>query len=164
MSVQSEITRLKNAKAAIKAAIEGKGVTVPDTTLLDGMAAMIESIEAGGGAEVSTGTFMLDTDIEIYGTDGYAILHGLSNSPEIFILLRLLERSDAGKLRYYVYYKYMTSGHAIYGGTQSNGYSGISYITPTITAETVTIISDNSRINTLSYATEYVWVAVRGVP
>ena len=48
MSVQSEITRLKNAKAAIKAAIEGKGITVPDTTLLDGMAALIESIEAGG--------------------------------------------------------------------------------------------------------------------
>ena len=50
MSVQSEITRLENAKAAIKSAIEGKGVTVPDTTLLDGMAALIESIEAGGGA------------------------------------------------------------------------------------------------------------------
>lgn len=49
MSVQSEITRLENAKASIKAAIEGKGVTVPDATLLDGMAQLIESIEAGGG-------------------------------------------------------------------------------------------------------------------
>lgn len=49
MSVQSEINRLQNAKAAIKAAIEGKGVTVPDATLLDGMASLIESIEAGGG-------------------------------------------------------------------------------------------------------------------
>lgn len=50
MSIQTELTRLTNAKAAIKAAIEGKGVTVPDGTLLDGMAALIESIEAGGGA------------------------------------------------------------------------------------------------------------------
>ena len=49
MSIQTELTRLTNAKAAIKTAIEGKGVTVPDTTLLDGMAALIESIEAGGG-------------------------------------------------------------------------------------------------------------------
>ena len=64
MSVQSEITRLENAKAAIKAAIEGKGVTVPDGTLLDGMAALIESIEAGGGSSwtdsysvFATGTF-----------------------------------------------------------------------------------------------------------
>ena len=50
MSIQTELTRIKNAKAAIKAAIEGKGVTVPDGTLLDGMAALIEAIEAGGGS------------------------------------------------------------------------------------------------------------------
>ena len=50
MSIQTELTRIKNAKAAIKAAIEGKGITVPDGTLLDSMAALIESIEAGGGA------------------------------------------------------------------------------------------------------------------
>ena len=49
MSIQTEITRLEAAKAAIKTAIEGKGVTVPDGTLLDGMAALIGSIEAGGG-------------------------------------------------------------------------------------------------------------------
>lgn len=35
--------------ASIVAAIEGKGVTVPAGTLLDGMASLIESIEAGGG-------------------------------------------------------------------------------------------------------------------
>ena len=50
MSIQTELTRITNAKAAIKTAIEGKGVTVPAGTLLDGMAALIESIQAGGGA------------------------------------------------------------------------------------------------------------------
>ena len=50
MSIQTELTRITNAKAAIKTAIEGKGVTVPDGTLLDGMAALIESIQAGGGS------------------------------------------------------------------------------------------------------------------
>ena len=49
MSIQTELTRIINAKAAIKTAIESKGVTVPDATLLDGMAALIESIEVGGG-------------------------------------------------------------------------------------------------------------------
>ena len=49
MSIQTELTRLTNAKAAIQTAIEGKGVTVPSGTLLDGMAALIDSIEAGGG-------------------------------------------------------------------------------------------------------------------
>lgn len=50
MSIQTELTRITNAKAAIKATIEGKGVTVPDGTLLDGMAALIESIQAGSGS------------------------------------------------------------------------------------------------------------------
>ena len=64
MSIQTELTRITNAKAAIKAAIEGKGVTVPDGTLLDGMAALIDGIEAGGGSSwtdsysvFATGTF-----------------------------------------------------------------------------------------------------------
>ena len=50
MSIQTDLTRIKNAKATIKAYIEGKGLTVPDATLLDGMASMLESIEAGGGS------------------------------------------------------------------------------------------------------------------
>lgn len=44
MSVQSEITRLADAKSAIATAIAGKGVTVPDGTKLDGMAALIDDI------------------------------------------------------------------------------------------------------------------------
>lgn len=78
VSIQTDLTRIKNAKAAIKAAIEGKGVTVPDATLLDGMAALIESIEAGGGAKITTGTLVpLDQTIEI--------VHGLGVIPDYFI-------------------------------------------------------------------------------
>ena len=57
MSVQTELTRITNAKAAIKTAIEGKGITVPAGTLLDGMAALIESIEAGEQVEKRTKSF-----------------------------------------------------------------------------------------------------------
>ena len=49
MSVQTQIDRLASAKAAIKTAIEGKGVTVADSANLDAFAALIDSIEAGGG-------------------------------------------------------------------------------------------------------------------
>ena len=49
MSVQSEITRLEAAKAAISQAITEKGVTVPNGTMLDAMAPLISAIEAGGG-------------------------------------------------------------------------------------------------------------------
>lgn len=69
MSVQTEISRLESAKEAIATAIAGKGVTVPDGTMLDGMAALIESIEAGGGGssgatlQVATGTFTPTSEV-----------------------------------------------------------------------------------------------------
>lgn len=47
MSVQSELTRITNAKSSIKMAIENKGVAVPSVTKLDGMAALINNITAG---------------------------------------------------------------------------------------------------------------------
>lgn len=77
MSVQSEITRLQNAKAAIKAAIEGKGVTVPDGTLLDGMAALIESIEAGGGGSIVAGTYTPAST----QTNRVTVTHNLGKEP-----------------------------------------------------------------------------------
>lgn len=48
MSVNSEIERLQNAKSALKTAIEGKGVSVPSNTKLDGYADLVDSIETGG--------------------------------------------------------------------------------------------------------------------
>lgn len=83
MSIQTELTRITNAKSAIKAAIEGKGVTVPTGTLLDGMAALIKSIEAGGGAGIATGSFT-NISQENYSTE---ITHGLGKIPKIVIIL-----------------------------------------------------------------------------
>lgn len=54
MSIKTEITRLQNAKASIKTAIEGKGVTVPDGIKLDGMAALVDSISSGGSSPSET--------------------------------------------------------------------------------------------------------------
>ena len=64
MSIQTELTRITNAKAAVKAAIEGKGVTVPDGTLLDGMAPLIESIETGSiSNNIVAGSFTLSESL-----------------------------------------------------------------------------------------------------
>ena len=82
MSIQTELTRITNAKAAIKTAIEGKGVTVPSGTLLDGMAALIEAIEAGGG-NFATGTFTTTDDI----TSNVVINHNLGVKPKFIIVL-----------------------------------------------------------------------------
>lgn len=51
MSVASEITRLQNAKADLKTAIEGKGVTVSADAKLDAYPALVESIQQGGGGD-----------------------------------------------------------------------------------------------------------------
>ena len=92
MSIQTELTRLTNAKAAIQTAIEGKGVTVPSGTLLDGMAALIDSIEAGGGdfdfssfcfpiTKAVSGTFMLSEN-----SVNVTINHNLGITPKIIIV------------------------------------------------------------------------------
>ena len=85
MSIQTELTRITNAKAAIKTAIEGKGVTVPNGTLLDGMAALIESIEAGGGGGIvyTSGTLVFSSSIRC---NGYELTHGLGKIPQILII------------------------------------------------------------------------------
>ena len=49
MTIADQITRLNNAKANIKQAIENKGVTVSDSALLDEYPALINSIEVGSG-------------------------------------------------------------------------------------------------------------------
>lgn len=96
MSIQTELTRITNAKEAIKTAIEGKGVTVPDGTMLDGMASLIESIEAGGGEETLFGTYFetgsiipasdITTDYTIQFQNNFSSVVGNYNSPNyIFI-------------------------------------------------------------------------------
>ena len=95
MSIQTELTRITNAKAAIKAAIEGKGVTVPDGTLLDGMASLIESIEAGGGVSGITYGIYIPS---VTGTS-HIIEHGLGVVPKLFaICAGGFSRDSSGKL------------------------------------------------------------------
>lgn len=56
MSVATEISRLSDAKADIKTAIEGKGVIVPSSAKFDDYAALIDDIEQGGGGTTLTPT------------------------------------------------------------------------------------------------------------
>lgn len=61
MSVQTQITRLADAKEAIKAAIEGRGVDVPSDIKLDGMAMLIYDIPEGidtSGDTVTAGSML----------------------------------------------------------------------------------------------------------
>ena len=131
MSIQTELTRITNAKTAIKAAIEGKGVTVPDGTLLDGMAALIESIEAGGGGggsvKLAHGTLTFASDTTIAGLGGtHYVTHNLGVTPNFALIF---VKSFSAKNDFICSYfnsigisKYTDGGHNLAVGSVS-GYN-----------------------------------------
>ena len=170
MSIQTELTRLTNAKAAIKAAIEGKGVTVPDGTLLDGMAALIESIEAGGGGgKVTTGTFTPAENIVIGSDFSYEINHGLGEIPQYFFLFRdLMYDNSNGSPDNNVLYMYMCSPTNYYFksiiGTSTMDTAKVygTWKNPLATSDVVYIAGYNNA-NTQLTAHKHRWIAIGGI-
>lgn len=91
MSIATEITRLQTAKADLKTAIEGKGVTVPSATKIDGYADLVDSIPSGGGGEDklsillnegSLGDYLNNsiTNVRVYSFYEYQGITGFSSS------------------------------------------------------------------------------------
>lgn len=124
MSIQTELARLTNAKAAIQSAIEGKGVTVPEGTLLDGMAALIEGIEAGGGGctadagtvtALANGTLVLPAD---YIPDIFAIIGSIEGAGSDVVGLALQIKDEDGNI-YQEKWRYQSTKYLI--GTSSEG-------------------------------------------
>ena len=131
MSIQTELTRITNAKAAIQTAIEDKGVTVPSGTLLDGMAALIESIEAGGGSgNFATGTFTTTDDI----TSNVVINHNLGVKPKFIIVLCTYTSTYTGTNRNWLVFYYLYQYNSTYYGHkyQSPSSSTTSYANGTV--------------------------------
>lgn len=65
MSINTEITRISNAKTAIAESIANKGVTVPSGTKIDGMATLIDSIETGGSGGDTSETWVLNETLNL---------------------------------------------------------------------------------------------------
>ena len=178
MSIQTDLTRIKNAKAAIKAAIEGKGVTVPDATLLDGMAALIEAIEAGGGggsgtgSGYATGTYTVASDITI-GTDiskALKIDTGLSevkifafsknfkvsyhSNYELLSGIWVYNNGDYYGIRYH---KDSSSNSARYALNLNNQYTGDGFYNE---GNGVMSIKGVTTATQIFAGTEYLWLAI----
>ena len=148
MSIQTELTRITNAKAAIKTAIEGKGVTVPEGTNLDGMAALVEAISAGGGGgsgNFATGTFTTTDDI----TSNVVINHNLGVKPRFVIVLSTsfdaFTRPKPTILSFYYIYQHSSAsyGHKY----QSPDSSTASYDTGPIKSSGTETVSGWYRVN-----------------
>ena len=170
MSIQTELTRITNAKAAIKAAIEGKGVTVPKATLLDGMASLIEAIETGGGINATAGTLNVSSD-----TSDYILTHGLGELPKFFAIGMINNFNLLTNKNYILIGAYGFSDVSIQYRITSTAYNnaptgvlGDYPITVNIgrrcsltraNEETITIATPSGTYNLIAGATYY-WVAV----
>lgn len=167
MSIQTELTRITNAKTAIKAAIEGKGVTVPAGTLLDGMAALIESIEAGGGGfQVALGTFTPAETKLINSLPPPSIEHNAGFTPDVFIfyktdtssydMIAISAKRDilwgTGGSSYTCYV--MCKGSSSMGEGPLGGYSP--------TGE-IAYIRSNVSSHKITAGQEYRWIAIGGI-
>ena len=171
MSIQTELTRIINAKAAIKTAVEGKGVTVPDGTLLGGMASLIESIEAGGGGgKVTTGTFTPAENIVIGSDFSYEINHGLGEIPQYFFLFRdimydSINSSDSNNCLY----MYMCSPTNYYlksiigTSTKNTAKAQGAWQNPLATSDVVYIAGYTNADTQLQANTKHMWIAIGGI-
>lgn len=167
MSIQTELTRITNAKAAIKTAIEGKGVTVPDATLLDGMAALIESIEAGGGGfQVALGTFTPAETKSLNSLPPVSIEHNAGFTPDVFIFYKtdvstydMIAISAAGR----ILWGSSNSSYCCYvmaKGSSSMGEGTLKNYPPT---GDVVYIRSNISSHKVTAGQEYRWIAIGGI-
>lgn len=167
MSVQSEITRLENAKAAIKTAIEGKGVTVPEATLLDGMATLIESIEAGGGFQVALGTFIPAETKSLNSLPPISIEHNAGFVPDAFIFYKadvgtygIIAVSAKGTILFGTGDMNTYFCYAMAKGSSSMGRGPLNSYPPT--GKVVYIRSDVTN-HKVTAGKEYRWIAIGGI-
>ena len=155
MSIQTELTRITNAKAAIKAAIEGKGVTVPDATLLDGMAALIESIEAGGGGNIVAGSFTPTSNITTFKVN-----HNFNTTDICFVVFMSDNKAYVARGVLYSTFSKGRKSWMVYN-TENSYFTGIfgNASNPTITTESVdlTAFFYNSVFISGSTYTYFVW-------
>ena len=155
MSIQTDLTRIKNAKAAIKAYIEGKGLTVPDATLLDGMASMLESIEAGGGGNIVAGSFTPTSNMTTFKVN-----HNFNTTDICFVVFMSDNKAYVARGVLYSSFSKGRKSWMVYN-TENSYFTGIfgNAGNPTITTESVdlTAFFYNSVFISGSTYTYFVW-------
>ena len=162
MSIATEITRLNNAKAAIKSAIEAKGVEVPQDAKIDIYADYIAQIPQGGGTEYEPicftsledgNTFKLNKEIAISvdGKQTWQTLAANTNSPVINtgekIYFKATENASPFSATTSNYYKFSTektcnvSGHpySLYAKLSSYSFSNLFSGTNVVDASGLTL-------------------------
>ena len=125
MSIGTDLTRIQNAKAAIKTAIEGKGVTVADSAKLDAYAPLIDSIPAGGeSGNIASGTFtpadrLSDVTVE----------HGLGVVPSVIVVVPMPTGAEDKKnpIAFYIAKKDVGGITIVGGGYVDKDFTSLGY-------------------------------------
>lgn len=127
MSIQTQIDRISESVSAALTALTEKGVTVPDGTKVDGLAALIAAIESGGGGSVSSSD----------NCEAYRIT---SESTALSF-----KRTDSTiKVWGYGYKTVSGFQKTVYSFCGDGYYTGTSYGTPTKTSVTWSLNSDGT--------------------
>ena len=153
--------------ASIVAAIEGKGVTVPDGTLLDGMASLIESIEAGGGGfQVALGTYTPAETKSLNSVKPVPIEHNAGFTPDAFIFYQ----ADSGT---YGMIAITAKGYILWGGgityyhcyvmCKGSSTMGEGVIKAYPATENVAYLRSNVSSHKIAAGQEYRWIAIGGI-
>lgn len=123
MSVTDEITRLQTAKADLKTAIEGKGVTVSSSTKLDGYADLIDSISSGGSSSSSDEWLYYNVDNILTTQSGMDTSLVCSNSSNLVVERIVSEGSSSYHWnKWWADYQISDEPMPTYGGASVNAY------------------------------------------
>ena len=117
MTIANEITRINNAKAAIKQSIENKGVTVSDTAKLDEYPALIDSISVGSGdGDPSIWPYFFEIKTQ-NGTDFRYLFNSMQVKNEDTEIINKIENLDTSKVTDMSYafgaFGYSSSSYAV---------------------------------------------------
>lgn len=126
MSISTDLTRLQSAKAAMKTAMQNKGVTVPDGAKLDAFAALIDSISAGGGSgNIASGTFTpADASSDV------TVEHGLGVAPSTIVVVPMPTGAvdKTNPIAFYIAKKDVGAISIIGDGSSGQNYTQLSYV------------------------------------
>lgn len=108
-NIETKINRIATAVTSALSALTAKGVTVPEGANVESIAALIESIEAGGGdfnfdgyigiTKATSGTYTVTND-----TKAVFIEHGLGETPKIALALPEYDPSVTTNYRAFGFY------------------------------------------------------------
>lgn len=147
MSIASEITRLQTAKSDLATSIANKGVTVPANATLDDYAALVDSIQTGGGES----SLPYDAEIEYLECTGMQYINpditlDADTTGVMLIFNAAITAFVSGNSSLMVAISSPNSGVQVYTASGNKIYNQGAYVSPSInTFYTFTTTTTSSR-------------------